>query len=320
MKLPRWRGFNLLEAYKPDLQGPFRESDFDLIAGWGFDFVRLPTSYWCWSTAEEPRKINEAVIREIDRAIELGRQRKIHVNLNVHRAPGWCVNPPWEKRDLFSDDSALDDFAYLWRYFAERYRGIPSTELSFDLLNEPPDLKPAPYVKVVTRLVAEIRAVDPSRLIIADGLKWGREPVPELALLGIGQSGRGYEPMGISHWKASWVKESAGWPKPTWPLKSDREWNRQSLSAFYEPWRKLEAAGSGVHMGEFGAHNTSPHDVTLAWLADLLAIWREAGWGWALWNLRGTFGVMDSGRQDVAYETLGEHKLDRKMLELLRAN
>jgi endoglucanase len=146
MKLPRWRGFNLLETYKPDLQKPFRESDFDLIAGWGFDFVRLPTSYWCWSTPEQPRQIDEAVIREIDRAISLGRQRKIHVNLNVHRAPGWCVNRPWETRDLFTDPTALDDFAYLWRFFAERYRGISSTELSFDLLNEPPDIAAAPYV------------------------------------------------------------------------------------------------------------------------------------------------------------------------------
>jgi endoglucanase len=47
-------------------------------------------------------------------------------------------------------------------------------------------------------------------------------------------------------------------------------------------------------------------------------VWREAGWGNALWNLRGSFGILDSGRPDVEYEELRGHKLDRKMLEMLR--
>jgi hypothetical protein len=45
-----------------------------------------------------------------------------------------------------------------------------------------------------------------------------------------------------------------------------------------------------------------------------------AEWGFALWQLRGTFGVLDSGRKDVQYEDFKNHKLDRKMLELLRAS
>jgi endoglucanase len=53
-------------------------------------------------------------------------------------------------------------------------------------------------------------------------------------------------------------------------------------------------------------------------MQDCLALWKEAGWGWALWNLRGSFGVLDSNRADVAYEDFRGHKLDRKMLEILR--
>lgn len=34
--------------------------------------------------------------------------------------------------------------------------------------------------------------------------------------------------------------------------------------------------------------------------------------------LRGGFGVLDSNRADVAYEDFRGHKLDRKMLDLLR--
>jgi len=33
--------------------------------------------------------------------------------------------------------------------------------------------------------------------------------------------------------------------------------------------------------------------------------------------LRGPFGIIDSGREDVEYEDFYGHKLDRKLLELL---
>jgi endoglucanase len=58
--------------------------------------------------------------------------------------------------------------------------------------------------------------------------------------------------------------------------------------------------------------------VVLAWMKDYLNLWRNAGWGWALWNLHGSFGVLDSGRTDVQYEPFRGHRLDRQMLDLLR--
>jgi len=36
-------------------------------------------------------------------------------------------------------------------------------------------------------------------------------------------------------------------------------------------------------------------------------------------SFRGSFGVLDSGRKDVAYEDFRGHKLDREMLDLLRS-
>ena len=37
-----------------------------------------------------------------------------------------------------------------------------------------------------------------------------------------------------------------------------------------------------------------------------------------MWNFRGPFGILDSGRRDVQYEEFEGHKLDRKLLELLQ--
>jgi endoglucanase len=323
-KLPRWRGFNLLEKFTKRRDGnpAFLESDFAAISDWGFDFARLPMSYLCWTDPRDWRKLQEAELVHVDQAIEFGRKHGVHVNLNFHRAPGYCVNPPKEPKDLWSDSDALETCAYHWGQFARRYKGIPNDRLSFDLLNEPADIKEDVYVRVVTRLVESIREQDPTRLIIADGLCWGTNPVFGLTSLGVGQSTRGYAPMQISHYRASWISGSDKWPEPTWPLQNSnaegasREKLREQRIL---PWKKLEEKGVGIHVGEWGAFNQTPHAVALAWMHDCLDLWKEAGWGWALWNFRGSFGILDSDRKDVNYETWQGHKLDREMLKLLQA-
>ena len=89
--------------------------------------------------------MKEPVLKEIDQAVAFGRQHGIHVNLNFHRAPGYCVNPPAEPLDLWTDEKALDACAFHWAHFAKRYKGIPNTQVSFDLLNEPKDSAEAGY-------------------------------------------------------------------------------------------------------------------------------------------------------------------------------
>ena len=153
--LPRWRGFNLLDKYVKRRGGnpAFQESDFALLSEWGFDFARLPMSYLCWTEPEDWLKLNEQELKDIDQAVEFGRKHGIHINLNLHRAPGYCVNPPKEPLDLWSDQKALDACAFHWAHFAKRYKGIPRDQLSFDLLNEPARIPEDTYVRVVKRLV-----------------------------------------------------------------------------------------------------------------------------------------------------------------------
>jgi len=323
-KLPRWRGFNLTEKCVKRRNGnnsTFRESDYEMLADWGFDFTRLPLSYLCWTEPDDLLKVREVELKDIDDAIEMGRRHNVHVNLNLHRAPGYCVNPPKESLNLWTDNKALDACAFHWGMLAKRYKGIANERLSFDLLNEPANVSDETYIRVVKRLVEAIRAEDPQRLIIADGIRWGRDPVFGLAELGIAQSTRGYDPMQVSHYKASWVEGAENYPEPTWPLDRkdkgivDKEFLRKDR---IEPWKNLEQKGVGIHVGEWGSFNRTPHKVALAWMRDQLDLWKEAGWGWSLWNLHGAFGILNSGRADVQYEDFRGHKLDREMLKLLQ--
>jgi endoglucanase len=328
---PRYRGFNLLEKFSGT--GPrrkFQEEDFEIMTEWGFDFARIPMSYWQWSSREDWFTIDEDVMEDIDEVVELGRQYNIHISLNLHRIPGYCINGrDLEPVDLFDDtpenmQKALDGAIYHWRFFAERYKGIPSTQLSFDLINEPPSFDDETrYVEVARALVKAIRDTDPDRLIVSNGIDVGRTPVFGLADLGLVQSTRGYDPMSVSHYKATWVPENAyeTFELPTWPLIGDngKVWNKGALKEkLIDTWKPLEAMGVPVHVGEWGCYNKTPHDVALRWMRDILSLWNEAGWGYAMWNLKGSFGVLNSERDDVDYENFRGHRLDRKMLELLK--
>ena len=479
-KLPSsWKGFNLLNMFylnSSERDSRFNEEDFKIISEWGFNFVRIPMDYRIWIKMNAFKKsrswsnINESVIERIDRAVEYGIKYDVHVCLNFHRAPGYTVASPPETSDLWTQAEPQEVFARMWGYFAERYKNIPNEYLSFNLVNEPPDIDEAVYAAVIGKAAAAIWAQDPNRLIIADGLAWGRKPSNMIKELGIAQASRGYEPFALTHYKAEWVEGSENYPLPTWPIfmiprylyspaKNDvprsiysiehdfngaynldvnvgivsnearlivkaaggtiydrlfrsaagagewttvvyrREWNiyqnifnrdyrieipagtklltleitegdwmtvndmkftpvsgtgrafsltpnspdwgavippikidanghlvmeganlqnKAWLREQLKPWEDLVKNGGGAMIGEWGSHNRTPGDVVLAWMEDNLQVFKEAGMGWALWNLHGSFGVLNNGRTDVNFENFNGYRLDRNMLNLLQ--
>jgi hypothetical protein len=49
-----------------------------------------------------------------------------------------------------------------WAYFARRYKDVPNSHLSFNLLNEPADVDAKTYLLVVEKLAAAIRPKTPT--------------------------------------------------------------------------------------------------------------------------------------------------------------
>jgi endoglucanase len=231
------------------------------------------------------------------------------------------VAQPPEPKSLWTVAEAQDVCAQHWGEFARRFRGLPNRAVSFNLFNEPARVEAGPYKKVVERMVEAIRQHDRDRLIVCDGRNYGNTPPTELIGLGVASATRGYAPFHLTHYRANWVEGSSRWEKPTYPLtEGGSVWDKARLQKDQVgPWKALERQGVGVMVGEFGAHNQTPHDVVLAWMRDCLDAWKQADWGWALWNFRGSFGILDSDRADVSYETWRGHKLDRAMLQLLQA-
>jgi hypothetical protein len=58
----------------------------------------------------------------------------------------------------------------------------------------------------------------------------------------------------------------------------------------------------------------------MRWLTDLLGVYRDFGWGYALWQFRGPFGIVEHGRPGARTEWIGGYHVDRGMLDLLLEN
>ena len=470
-KLPSsWKGFNLLNLFYLGGSPQFEEEEFQMMSEWGFTFVRLPMDYRYWSKQKDWSDMDEKIMRQIDKAIEYGIKYDIHVCLNFHRAPGYTVASPAESTDLWTQSEPQEAFARMWAEFARRYKNVPNEYLSFNFVNEPPDISEKVYAAVIEKAAKAIREQDPNRLLIADGLSWGNKPSKLIKELGIAQATRGYQPFNLTHYLASWVEGSENYPLPSWPVvivpkflynpsKSDVPWSLYSIEhdfseaynldvnigtvsneakfivkadgveiynkqfrsgkgegewtkevyreewnvyqnifdkdyrieipagtklltlevksgdwmtindmkftsvsgngkafsftpntddwgavippvtidadgvvvlagagthdkdwlreTYLKPWEELIKGGGGAMVGEWGSHSKTPHDVVLRWMDDCLQNFKDAGLGWALWNLNGSFGILNSGRADVKYEDYNGYKLDREMLDLL---
>lgn len=344
---PRWRGFNLLDYFSPfsprrESRSKSTEDDFKWMVDWGFDFVRLPMAYPRYVnfdpnkniTPADVLNVNEKVVDEIQELAYSAQKAGLHVCLNLHRAPGYCINAGFhEPYNLWKDQEAQDAFYYHWEMWGKRFKDISSKKISFDLVNEPTmreDMNdqysrstavPGDVYRKIAKAAAEaIRKSNPNHLVIADGNSGGSSVIPEIADLNIVQSCRGYYPHYVSHYRAPWVyKNPDDAPKPVWPGEiNGKYYSRKDLENLYQPWIELVKKGVGVHCGECGCWHDTPHEVFLAWFGDVLDILTENKIGYALWNFRGDFGILDSGRKDIQYEDWHGHKLDRKLLDLLQ--
>jgi len=369
---PGWYGFNLLEYFSTDPDwmkyfpyrndGMFLEDDFRWIRDWGFNWVRLPMDYRFWTDPNDLFSIREEKVLPIDRALRLGEKYGIHVNVCLHRAPGYCIldrldealtgiHVTREKTSLFTDDKTRDAFVYQWTYFADRYKGMSNDKLSFNLVNEPlvpptaeemAELKKAgkskpedlassevmqrhgqDYVRVARAAIEGIRKHDLERLVITDGLRGATAVISGLVDTHLFESCHTYIPVQLTHYQCEWARGllTGSEPSPTWPLKDAAGTivaDRAMLTRTFKPWGELAAQGIPIHFGEMGCYKHTPPQVVLAWFNDTLNVLGGLHTGWALWNFRGPFGVLDTQRPGTKYQTWHGHQLDRPLLSLLQ--
>ncbi|MBI9050355.1 MAG: cellulase family glycosylhydrolase [Anaerolineaceae bacterium] len=324
----KYYGFNFQWMFADSGAEPAEpdERALDFLAAYKFNFVRIPTDYRIWTPDFDYFQPNESYFNYFDRYLHACTSRQMHLSLNMHRVPGYCINGNHLERDnLWVDSIAQDGLVYQWEQIARHFAGVPAKDLSFDLINEPPmpgqyGMTREKHAAIIRRVVAAIRAIDPQRLISIDGLDGGAMAMPELTDLNVTHSGRGYAPHAISHYQADWWPEWRSAPQnPSWPglVYNGKIWNKDTLREVYQSWCEVQSQGIEVHIGEMGCFDQLDNDIALAWFKDLLGLFHEFRWGFALWNFEGPFGIINHRRKGAHFEKLHGYVVDRDMLQLI---
>ena len=246
------KGFNLLGKFDVNWSNSgFREKEFEVINQLGFNFVRLPVDYRTYTLAGNWNNFVESQVKNIDDAISWGEKYNVHVSLNLHRAPGYCVNsttnlPVNQQLDLWTDTVAQNVFVNHWLFFAERYKEVSPARLSFNLVNEPSNVSEANYVAVMKKAIDAIHNITPERLIFVDGLNYAGEIILSLKdEPNVAQALHSYQPFRLTHYKAGWVNGSDTWPVPKWPILAINNY-------LYGSW-KSDLKSPLVLLGDFKA-------------------------------------------------------------------
>lgn len=89
------------------------------------------------------------------------------------------------------------------------------------------------------------------------------------------------------------------------------------LRNLYQKMQRAKDQDIPIMIQEFGVHNKTPHTVSLNYLKDVVSVFREYDLGYAMWNLSGSLGIINSGRDDCAYESYQGQLLDSAMLKII---
>ena len=314
--------FRKFKPLSPDLNA------LDFLAKHGFNYVRLPVSYWFWARRDDFFHPDESMVAPLDGYLQACQERGLQLCLGLNRAPGHCIDAPRrEIVNLWRDEVAQQGFDFTWHYFASRYRDVPGSQLCFELICDPPavgerSLEEGVYERLMRQTVQTITAVSPQREIMVTGLDRGRLPLPSLVDLPVIQSLHAFEPMKLTHFETTWwlTQFNRKQDQPDYPqLKHNGiVWNRQALIQYLAPWRELEATGVSVHVGDFGCFNRTDNWAALSWFTDLMGLFKDYGWGYCLGGFDGQFGMVNHGRPNTYYRETDGYMADRRLLELMK--
>lgn len=176
--------------------------------------------------------------------------------LDLHGAPGGQTgtnidDSPRGLPELFTDRRYQEQTVALWQALARRYRDEPVVA-GYDLLNEPlPNEYQYQYAEELVALYREltdtIRAVDPSHLIIYEGM----------------------------HWATNWDIFTEVWD-PQSVLQFHRYWSppdRPGIQRFLDVRERLNLP---IYMGEGGENN-------LDWLQTAFQLHEDEEISWSFW-------------------------------------
>lgn len=316
------RGINLAHWYAQAPQGLgakhlatfVTDGDMQRLATAGFTHVRLPIEMApAFATDEENRRIRELYTESIARLIAAG----LAVVVDLHPTDA-------EKRAVQANPSVLVEG---WARFAVELIRFPPEKLALEVMNEPYPMRGSKWHAIQTEAVKAIRAAAPAHTIVVNPGNWSGigdfTDFEALSDRNIVYSAHVYDPSLFTSQGATWTwdiaasiknlpwpvaaadadahaKASAGTGRPLAILREqiakgdmDRAAMERNLDQLVA-WQR-RSRGAFVWIGEFGVYRRfAPREARLEWHRAHRTAFETRGWGWALWDYLGDYGIVQS--------------------------
>jgi aryl-phospho-beta-D-glucosidase BglC (GH1 family) len=309
-------------------KGFINASDIKRIADWGFDHVRLPVDYPVLEDDNQPGVLKTSGLDYIHNCLEWCRQNNLRAILDLHKAPGFAFDEH-EQATLFDNPALQERFINLWRLIAREFAGKMDDSLAFELLNEISLPDSSPWNVLVKKTIAEIRKIDPQRLITVGGNYYNSvDDLQNLDILAddnILYTFHFYLPIALTHQKAPWLapiyeyNHTLDYPgqkadgleeifkKYPWfhladeiGVSFDKNYLRSKLQPAIEFMQKT---GQPLYCGEFGVYEIAPMTARLNWSRDVVDLLNEFHIGRAIWTYKALdFGLVDKNGKVVSEE------------------
>ena len=176
--LPDWKGYHVPSAVSGFPSGEsgycYDREQVERIADMGFDFVRVPLNLEnVFNVDGSTVMVRAHFVASMDELVNWCAARGIHVCFDIHDAPGFHTGGSAGDITIFENTAQQELFVQFWGWMAEHYQNVPSSLLSFNLLNEPngaQEVSDAVYSALMLKAIERIRAYTPDRLIFVDML------------------------------------------------------------------------------------------------------------------------------------------------------
>ncbi len=302
---------------------PHSAEDLRQMKSEGFDHVRIPVAWHHYTGAAPDYTIAPGIFAKVDVLLEVAREQKLSVLLNIHHFEPLNVDPVAEKAR----------FLAMWRQIAERYSGA-GEEVAFELLNEP---HTKATTAVMNALYAEviplIRKTNPRRTIFVGPGEWNK--ASELQALILPDNDENlivtlhcYDPFFFTHQGASWSGPDTAltgivFPGPpaqplaiaeslpqkvrdrihaynTLPMAENPSSEQSFLKSVQLASQWSEHYGRPIHWGEFGAYTKADDASRARYYEGFRRAAEKARQGCAIWDWRANFRYWDSEKNAPA--------------------
>lgn len=280
------------------------EPDFEKIASWGLDHVRIPIDYNVLEN--EDGSFKESGFARIAKALELAGKYGLKAIIDLHKTAGFSFDEGEQETGFFDSDKYQERFYRLWEELAKHF-GKDTENVAFELLNEVTEQRFSDtWNRVSCECIKRIRAYAPDTLILL-GSYWNNSPEAVKDLEKpydnkVIYNFHCYSPMEFTHQGAPWVKDL-----------TDTKTNFEDMDITPEFFEKLFAEametaknnGTSLYCGEYGVIDRAAPEDALKWFKVINSVFEKYKIARAAWSYKEMdFGLSDSRMDGVREELI----------------